>query len=183
MTFEKLDQYGPTILAFSLFAISGWSMGLPGVGIGFVALITVLAMPSGKTVYYFRDIAWPFTITLVWQFVHLYEKWVTGFAEVFPRSLGYEPSSLPNYMVLTLANLIVVSSGLYFLRKGTRIGTYAAWFLAMIGFVNGIAHPLLAIIFADDGWYYPGLYTAIVHLFLGTWLWISFPADGTSTRR
>ena len=40
------------------------------------------------------------------------------------------------------------------LRSARKIAFFAAWFLAIAGMINGIAHPLLAI---ATGGYFPGL--------------------------
>ncbi|MCP5090226.1 MAG: hypothetical protein GY949_04810, partial [Gammaproteobacteria bacterium] len=46
---------------------------------------------------------------------------------------------------------------------------FAAWFLAIAGMLNGVAHPLLAI---AAGGYFPGLITSPFIGAAGVWLWL-----------
>jgi hypothetical protein len=54
-------------------------------------------------------------------------------------------------------------------RSARAPALFAAWFLAIAGMVNGIAHPLLAV---AAGGYFPGLISSPVIGSAGVWLWV-----------
>ncbi len=55
------------------------------------------------------------------------------------------------------------------LRSGRGVALFAAWFLAIAGMANGIAHPLLAV---AAGRYFPGLLSSPVIGLASLWLWL-----------
>ena len=88
---------------------------------------------------------------------HFAEEWATGFHIQFPALFGLQPMPLWFFVGL---NLIWVSAWIVsvpLLRSGRQVAFFAAWFLAIAGMLNGIAHPLMA---AVSGGYFPGLVSA-----------------------
>ena len=52
---------------------------------------------------------------------------------------------------------------------GRRLAFFAAWFLALAGLLNGVAHPAFAV---GVGGYFPGLVTSPFIGAAGIWLWL-----------
>lgn len=168
--FIQFDRLAPYVIAIASAVGSLLYMGPAGAGWAATALATLITLPAHGRVIYFTDIKRPYIAALIMQYLHIFEEWQTNFAGAFPPGLGYAPWQHNDYMIMTGVNLAIVTVGLIPLLMGTRIGTYVACFMALLGIVNGIAHPILAILFAD-GWYFSGLITAVPHLALGFWLW------------
>jgi hypothetical protein len=55
-----------------------------------------------------------------------------------------------------------------YLRLGRKPAFFAAWFIAIGGMLNGVAHPMMAI---ASGGYFPGLVTSPVIGLAGVILW------------
>jgi hypothetical protein len=55
------------------------------------------------------------------------------------------------------------------LRSARPAAFFAAWFLAIAGMFNGIAHPFLAL---AAGRYFPGLVSSPVIAAASVWLWL-----------
>lgn len=91
------------------------------------------------------------------QAVHFGEEAATGFPERLGALLGIPSMGSPFFAVFNLTCLFFWSVSVIGLRKSSRAAAGAAWFLAIAGVVNGIAHPLLA---AAAGGYFPGLITS-----------------------
>ena len=88
------------------------------------------------------------------QGVHFAEEAVTGFHDRLPVLFGLPGMPLSIFVVfnLTWFGIWLASvPGLWSARPATF---FAAWFLAIAGMINGVAHPLLAI---AVGGYFPGL--------------------------
>ncbi len=96
-------------------------------------------------------------ITTAIQGAHFVEEWVTGFHVRFPALLGLDPMPLSFFVSFNLVWLAVWAASIPFLRVGRRAAFFAAWFLAIAGILNGVAHPVMAISF---GGYFPGLITS-----------------------
>ncbi len=102
------------------------------------------------------------------QFVHFSEEWATGFHIRFPDLLGLEPIPLPVFLLFNFAWIAIWIAAIPMLRSALTFGFFAAWFLALAGVLNGIAHPLLAL-FA--GGYFPGLLSSPFIGLAGIYLW------------
>ena len=96
-------------------------------------------------------------ITTAFQCVHFAEEWATGFHARFPALLGLDPMPLSFFVPFNLAWIAIWIASVPILRLGRRTAFFAAWFLAVAGILNGIAHPLMAV--ASAG-YFPGLITS-----------------------
>ena len=105
--------------------------------------------------------------TLV-QAAHFSEEAFTGFHEKLPALFGLPPMSFTGLMVFNLAWLAIWVFSIYGLRAGFAFSMFAAWFLAIAGMINGIAHPLLTL---ASGEYFPGLYTSPIIFIAGIMLW------------
>lgn len=82
----------------------------------------------------------------------------------------YEMNFLPSIIILGLAAM----AALHLVQSRhspseSVIERFAAWFLAIAGMINGIAHLLLAI--SADG-YFPGLVNSPFIGIAGVWLWL-----------
>ena len=88
------------------------------------------------------------------QSVHFGEEWATEFHIRFPALFGLEPMSLPVFVLFNLAWIAIWIASIPMLRTVHTFGFFAAWFLALAGMINAVAHPLMAIV---SGGYFPGL--------------------------
>jgi hypothetical protein len=104
------------------------------------------------------------------QAIHFAEEAATGFHERFPALLGLSGIPFSLFVLFNLAWLAIWIASVSGLRSGRAVAFFAAWFLAIAGMVNGIAHPLLAIA-ADE--YFPGLLSAPLVGGASVWLWVS----------
>ena len=102
------------------------------------------------------------------QSVHFAEEWATGFHIRFPGLLGLEPMPLSFFVAFNLAWIVIWIASIPLLRLGRKPAFFAAWFIAIAGVLNGIAHPLMAI--AASG-YFPGLFTSPLIGLAGVVLW------------
>jgi hypothetical protein len=72
------------------------------------------------------------------------------------------------FVAFNLAWIVIWIVSIPFLRVGRRPAFFAAWFIAIGGMLNGIAHPMMAI---ASGGYFPGLITSPVIGLAGMILW------------
>ena len=108
-------------------------------------------------------------VAIVAQGVHFTEEWQTGFEARFPELFGLEaiPDTLfVGFNLVWLGIWIVAVPGL---RSGRRFAFFAAWFLAIAGVLNGVAHPLMA---AAERGYFPGVVSSPLIFAAGVWLWV-----------
>ncbi len=102
------------------------------------------------------------------QSAHFAEEWVTGFHARFPALLGLDPMPLSFFVPFNLAWIAIWIVAIPFLRLGRRPAFFAAWFIAIGGMLNGVAHPMMAI---ATGGYFPGLITSPIIGLVGVILW------------
>jgi len=88
------------------------------------------------------------------QCAHFAEEWATDFHIRFPALFGLEPMPLWVFVVFNLAWIAIWVASIKTLRSAQKFAFFAAWFLAVAGMVNGVAHPLMAL---ASGGYFPGL--------------------------
>ena len=80
------------------------------------------------------------------------------FYEQLPALFGLPPGMpLSVFVGFNVAWLAVWVASIPGLRSARGVAFFAAWFLAIAGMLNGIAHPLLAV---ASGGYVPGLVTS-----------------------
>lgn len=107
-------------------------------------------------------------IALGLQSLHFAEEAATGFPERLGDLVGLPAMSYAFFVVFNLTWIGLWIASVPGLRTGRRGAYFAAWFLAIAGTLNGVAHPLLAL--ASRG-YFPGLVTAPVVALGALWLW------------
>lgn len=103
------------------------------------------------------------------QSVHFAEETATGFHQRFPALFGLPAMPLSVFVVFNLVWLGIWVASVPGLRSAQTTAFFAAWFLAIAGMLNGIAHPVLAV--AVDG-YFPGLVTSPFIGGASLWLWL-----------
>ncbi len=103
------------------------------------------------------------------QSIHFAEETATGFHERFPALFGLPAMPLSFFVVFNVTWLGIWVASVPGLRSGRSAAFFAAWFLAIAGMFNGIAHPLLAI--AARG-YFPGLASSPLIGAAGAFVWI-----------
>jgi hypothetical protein len=102
------------------------------------------------------------------QTIHFLEEWATGFDTGLGELLGLPPMPRPFFVAFNLAWLGVWAISVPGVRSGRAPSYFAAWFLAIAGTVNGVAHPALAL---ASGSYFPGLASSPLIGATGAWLW------------
>ncbi len=108
------------------------------------------------------------TVTVGVQCVHFAEEWATGFHEKLGPLLGLPPMSETFFVAFNLIWIAIWIICIPGLRPGWPFAYFASWFLAIAAMINGIAHPLLAVV---AGGYFPGLFTSPFIAFAGIRLW------------
>lgn len=149
-----------------------WSVAPSVVVLGLVAIVAVrLALSRSSPIEALTERIAASTvlgITTAVQSAHFAEEWVTGFHARFPALLGLNPMPLSFFVAFNLAWIVIWIISIPFLRLGRRAAFFAAWFLAIAGILNGVAHPMMAI---ASGGYFPGLITSPVIGIAGLILW------------
>ena len=107
-------------------------------------------------------------VATVVQCVHFSEEWATGFHVRFPALFGLEPLPLSLFVAFNLVWIVLWFASVKPLRSANKGAYFAAWFLALAGALNGIAHPLMAV---SVGGYFPGLVTSPLIGVAGVYLW------------
>lgn len=104
------------------------------------------------------------------QSIHFAEEAATGFHQELGAFFG-----LPGIPFVTFVIFNVVWIGIWVasvpgLRGGRPWAFFAAWFLAIAGMVNGVAHPLLSM---ATGEYFPGVGSSPLVGLVSIWLWLA----------
>jgi hypothetical protein len=102
------------------------------------------------------------------QSVHFTEEAATGFEERFPALLGLPGIPFSVFVVFNLTWLAIWAASVPGLRSARQAAFFAAWFLAIAGMLNGVAHPLFAI---AEGRYFPGLVSSPFIGGASAWVW------------
>ncbi|KAA3660828.1 MAG: HXXEE domain-containing protein [Calditrichaeota bacterium] len=108
-------------------------------------------------------------ITTVLQGIHFVEEFGTGFIGQLGAFFGLPAMPLSFFTVFNLLWLGIWIAAIPGLKSSQKWAFFAAWFLAIAGVINGIAHPLLAV---AKGAYFPGLISAPFVGIASVWLWI-----------
>jgi hypothetical protein len=103
------------------------------------------------------------------QGVHFVEEAATGFHERLGSLLGLPGIPLSVFVIFNLMWIGLWIASIPGLRSGRAVAFFAAWFLAIAGMVNGIAHPLMAV---AAGRYFPGLVSSPLIGVASFWLWL-----------
>ena len=104
------------------------------------------------------------------QAIHFIEEAATGFHERFPAVFGANAMPLSWFAAFNLLWLAYWAISVTGLKHSRRNAFFAAWFLALAGMLNAIAHPVLALL--ANG-YFPGLVTSPIIGAFSYWLWRS----------
>ena len=97
------------------------------------------------------------TIAVMVQSIHFTEELVTGFHEAFPGFFGLDAIPLSIFITFNVVWIAIWIASIPGIRASSRPAYFAAWFLAIAGMLNGIAHPMLAF---AQGEYFPGLFSS-----------------------
>ena len=97
------------------------------------------------------------SIAVVVQSVHFAEEALTGFHTRLPGLFNLPEIPLGAFLLFNLLWIGAWILSVPGLRSARPLAFFAAWFLAIAGMINGIAHPLLAL---ASGGYFPGLWTS-----------------------
>lgn len=116
-----------------------------------------------------RAAARALAVALGVQGAHFAEEVTTGFHERLGALLGLPAISLSFFVIFNLAWLGIWVASVPGLRSARAAAFFAAWFLAIAGMFNGVAHPLLAI---AAGGYFPGLVSSPFCGVASHWLWL-----------
>ena len=103
------------------------------------------------------------------QGAHFIEEATTGFYAQFGELFGVPGMPRSFFLAFNLAWLAIWVASIPAVRSGQALGFFAAWFLAIAGMLNGVAHPMFAI---AAGAYFPGLVSAPVIGAASVWLWL-----------
>ncbi len=103
------------------------------------------------------------------QSVHFIEEAMTGFHRELGKLLGSSEIPLPIFLAFNLILIVIWIVSIRRLRADSTPAFVAAWFLAIAGVINLVAHPLLTIY---KGGYFPGLVTSPLIGFAAAWLGI-----------
>ncbi len=103
------------------------------------------------------------------QAIHFTEEATTGFPERLGALLGLPAMPMSFFLTFNVAWLVIWVVSVPGIGSAKSFAYFAAWFLAIAGMLNGVAHPLLAI---AAGGYFPGLITSPFIGAAGVWLWL-----------
>jgi hypothetical protein len=154
--------------------------GTAGLSAGAVValLLTILRRPLDGDLVGRERTARLFLIALAAQCMHFMEEFVTRFQDRFPKLLGLPAWSENFFVVFNLIWLSVWILSAIGLRRGYRLALFPVWFFAIGAIMNGIAHPVLAVVAQG---YFPGSITSPVVGVLGVLLWLRLQALTTSS--
>ncbi len=108
-------------------------------------------------------------VAVAFQSVHFIEEASMGFHQQLPALLGLQDIPFSVFVTFNLLWLAIWVASVPLLRTSHAGAFFAAWFLAIAGMINGVAHPLLAI--AQRG-YFPGLVSSPFVAIACVWLWL-----------
>lgn len=107
-------------------------------------------------------------VALVVQCIHFGEEALTGFPERLGALLGLPAMPVSFFIIFNMAWLGIWVISVPALQSNRKFAFFAAWFLAIAGMFNAIAHPLLAL---ASGGYFPGLVSSPFIGAAGVSLW------------
>ena len=106
---------------------------------------------------------------VVIQAAHFSEEAMTGFHERFPALMDFPAMPFSFFIAFNLVWLVIWVASISGLRAASPFAFFAAWFLAIAGMLNGVAHLFFAL---EAKGYFPGLATSPYSAGAGIWLWI-----------
>lgn len=137
---------------------------IPSIAVlGLVALValslTYRRSPSGQSRFQRIAASRALAIATAAQSAHFIEEWATGFHVRFPALFGQDPMPASIFVAFNLAWIAVWIACIPLIRSAHKPALFVAWFLALAGMLNGIAHPLMAV--AAES-FFPGLISSPV---------------------
>ena len=138
-----------------------------------IPLVVTLAVCYG---IWARRSEWPaaksiigvYFAAVIVQCAHLFEEYRTGFYRAFPPVFGADPWSARRFLVFNFVWLTVFLIAGFGLMRGRKGAYLIAMFLAIGGgILNGLGHLALA---AREAAYFPGAYTGVLALLVGSML-------------
>jgi hypothetical protein len=102
------------------------------------------------------------------QSLHFAEEAAMGFHQHFPAIFGLPEMPFGAFAVFNIAWIVAWIFAVAGVRSLNTAAFFAAWFLAIGGLLNLVAHPLLAL---AVGGYFPGLFTSPLIGGAGIVLW------------
>jgi hypothetical protein len=127
-------------------------------------------------VLWLRRLEWPpaksiigiYGLALLVQCFHMFEEYRAGFHRVFPAVFGASPWSDQRFLIFNFAWLAIFIIAGFGLARQKREAYLVSMFLAIGGgILNGLGHLALS---ARQGGYFPGAYTGVLALFVGSLL-------------
>lgn len=112
-------------------------------------------------------------IATAFQAAHFAEETATGFHEQLGPFFGLPEIPFSIFVIFNMAWLGIWAASIFGLQSARPAAFFAAWFLAVAGMVNGIAHPLLSL---AAGRYFPGLVSSTMVAGSCIWLWLRLDA-------
>lgn len=103
------------------------------------------------------------------QAAHFAEEALTDFPERLGALLGLPAMPMSFFLAFNLSWLAIWAASVPGIQSARTSANFAAWFLAIAGVINGIAHPALAI---ASGGYFPGLVSSPFIGIAAILLWI-----------
>ncbi len=105
-----------------------------------------------------------YLLALAVQMLHFAEEYLTGFVVELPALLGQEPYPKDYWLVFNMAAYsIFLLGGIVLLRKIQELAVIPLFFIVVGVLFNTLAHIGLTLY---TGAYFPGLYTALLYLFI-----------------
>lgn len=145
-----------------------------------VALVRTRARPISEDEVARRNAARSLALAVVAQGAHFGEEAATGLHQQLPALLGQSAMPFSIFFLFNVTWLAIWAVSIPGLSSGRSVALFAAWFLAIAGLFNGIAHPLLALV---SGGYFPGLFTSPLIGAAGALLWVQlYRATGREVR-
>lgn len=142
---------------------------------GRAASLLVVAMVVSYALWIPRS-EWPpaesiisvYAAAVIVQCAHMVEEYRAGFYRLFPPVFGADPWSEQRFLAFNLVWLAVFVIAGFGLARRKRVAYLVALFLAIGGGIgNGLGHLALS---AREGGYFPGAYTGVVALLVGSLL-------------
>ena len=139
---------------FSSILPSIFALGLVGILALFLTFTRTWAEDGGKHMKSAIRLA---VIAVILQGAHFAEELFTGFHQRLPSLFDLPPISYGLFVGFNIAWLGIWSLSVWGLSVRNQVAMFPLWFLSIGCIVNGIAHPVLAVL---AGGYFPGLVTS-----------------------
>lgn len=133
-----------------------------------VALVLTGARPVSADPALRRGAARALALATAVQAAHFMEEAIGGLHRELPAFFGQPAMPFNVFVAFNVAWLGIWTWSAWGIVAARPIAVFAAWFLAIAGAFNGIAHPLLAV---GTGGYFPGLVSSPFIGVAGVLLW------------